>query len=295
MLIPRGNVLFEKQSLPYSDINVLYGNLEQQGFTGFVKLDNDGAEDYLFFSHGQFLRALEQDDAHMRVMTRPRILNKIKGDVPTSVYILDSSMVNVLSLSFAFQPLYRNVEVRKKEFKKIRDQLESDEQTGILQMNSRGDGASYHLLVDRGRLVFSNFAPAYGQIMCGLEDVSRFIEHIGKSGAQLNVFAEKAPEIESKRRDIEERLERVKVLLAKTQTGFFVKDDLVSVDEYIVREWGIRPSGAFPLELELPDGTIVNVKCQASKKLGGYVAIPAKLMKKIGLRDSDALSVQPIM
>lgn len=293
MLIPRGNALFEKQNLPYSDINVLYGNLEQQGFTGFIQLEN-GTVDYLFFSHGQFLRALECEDQHYRVLTRARVLNKIKGEVPTSVYVLDSAMANVLSLSFAFQPLYRNVEVRKKEFKKIRDQLEGDEQTGILYLNSREHGRHY-LLADRGRLVYNNLVAFFGQIMCGVDEVNRFLDTIAKAGAQLNVYAEKAPEIDNKRRETEERLERVKVLLAKTQTGLFVKEDVVSVDEYIAREWGLRPGSAFGVELELADGTIVTVKCQSAKKLGGYVNIPAKLMKRVGLRDSDALSVQPIM
>lgn len=293
MLIPRGNVLFEAQSLPYPDINVLYENLERQGFTGFLKFEGEaGAEDLLFFSFGQFLRAIEHEEPHFRVMTRPRILNKIKGDVPVSVYILDSTMVNVLSLSFAFQPLYRNVEVHKKEFKKIRDQMEADEQTGIIEVNTR-DG-QFFMLADHGKLVFNNFAPAYGQIMCGLEDVNRFIEYIAKNGAQLNVFAEKAGEIETKRRDLEERMERVKVLLAKTQGGLFVKDDMVAVDEYISREWGIKPGSPFIVELELPGGTIYTVKGQSGKKLGGYVMIPAKLMKKIGLHDGDALAVQPV-
>ncbi len=293
MLIPRGNVLFEKISLAYSDINTLYTNLEQQGFTGYIKIDSGATEDLLFFSHGQFLRAIEHDDGHDRVMTRPRILNRIKSDVPVSVYILPAAMVGVMSLAFAFQPMYRNVEVRKKEFKKIRDQLESDEHSGIVQVNTR-DG-SHYLIVDRGKTVYDNFAHAYGSILCGLEDVGRFLEYIGKNGAQVNVFAEKGYEIERKRREVEERLERVKVLLARTQSGWFVKDDMVGVDDYIVREWGVRATEPFGVEIELADGTVYSVKCQASKKLGGYVAIPSKLMKRMGLRDSDALSVQPIM
>lgn len=294
MQIPRGNVFFENQSLPYDDINTLYGNLEQQGFTGFVKIDNSPVEDYLFFSHGQFIRALEREDQQYKVLTRARVLNKIKSDVPTSVYVLDSSMSNVLSYSFSFQQLYRNVEVRKKEFKKIRDQLETDEHTGILTLNGRDHG-SYVLLCDRGRIVYNNLVAHFGQIMCGVDEVNRFLESISKAGAQLNVYAEKAVEIEAKKREAEERLERVKALLAKTQTGLFVKEDVVSVDEALVREWGVRAGSSFGVELELADGTLVTVKCQTAKKLGAYVAIPAKLMKRIGLRDGDPLSVQPIM
>lgn len=293
MVIPRGNVLFEKQSLPYADINVLYGNLEQEGFTGFVKLDNDTVQDFLFFNHGQFLRVVEQDEASARVMALTRVLNRVKGDVSVSVYVLPSTMVNVLSLAFAFQPVYRNVEIRKKEFKKIREQMESDEQTGVLEINSRE--ATVYLLIDRGKIVFNNFAPAYGQIVCGLEDVNRFLDYVGKSGAQLNVYAEKAGDIEVKRRESEERLERVKVLLAKTQGGLFKNEKSVEIDEYIIREWGLRSATSTGLEIELPDGAVITVTGQAAKKVGGYVLIPAKMMKKIGLRDGDALSVQPIM
>ncbi len=291
MVVPRGNPLFEKETLPYSDINILMNNLEQQGFTGFVRLDM-GMEDYFFYSHGQFLRALEIENQVVRVFTRARILNRIKSEVPTSVYVLSSQLVNVLSLAFAFQPLYRNVDVKKKELKKIRDNMEADEHSGVLELTAR-DGTQF-LVVDRGKIVFNNFARMYGQILCSPDDVTRFLENVGKYGAQLNVYAEKAPEIELRRRDIEEELERVKVLLAKTAGGFFQKDDVVSVDEYIVREWGIRGGTQFQVEMETPDGSLIVSKCATQKKLGGYVAIPAKLMKKLGLRDSDPLSVRPV-
>lgn len=294
MVIPRGNVLFEKESLAFPDINVLLSNLEQQGFTGYIRLDLSGPEGYLFYSHGQFLRAMEIDQSQARVQAQGRLLNKVKTrEVSTSVYILAAPLVNVLSLTFAFQPLYLNVEVKKKEMKKIRDAMETEEHTGIMELHRR-DGIHY-LLVDRGKLVFNNFARFYGQVMCGLEEVSKFLDVINKEGAQVNVFAEKAAEIENKRREIEEELERIKPLIAKTAGGFFQKDDVVSVDDYVVREWGIRAGSPFQVEMETPEGTLVAAKCSAAKKLGGYVAMSAKLMKKLKLRDGDLVSVRPLI
>lgn len=294
MVIPRGNVLFERESLPYSDINILMSNLEQQGFTGFIKLEAGGPEVYLFFAHGQFLRALEVDETGARINTRARVLNRIKGDVPTSVYVFASQQTQVLASLFAFQPLYRNVEVRKKELKKIRDHMESDEQTGVLELQTR-EGRHY-LLLDQGKIVFNHFSPFYGDVMCGVEEVNRLFDTVGKDGGSLTVYAEKASEIETKRRELEEELERVKVLLAKTESGgiFFKAGDMVRVDEYIVREWGVRTSGSFQIEMETPDGNIYTLPCQPAKKLGGYISVPAKFMKKLQLRDSDPLSVRPI-
>ncbi|MBM3466041.1 MAG: hypothetical protein FJX76_28465 [Armatimonadetes bacterium] len=294
MVIPRGNVLFEKESLAFPDINVLLSNLEQQGFTGYIRLDLFGPEGYLFYSHGQFLRAVEVDSSMARVHAQARLLNKVKTrEVPTSVYVMASQMVNVLSLAFAFQPLYLNVEVKKKELKKIRDAMESESQTGIMELHRR-DGTQY-LLVDQGRIVFNTFARYYGQVMCGIEEVSKYLEVINKEGAQVNIFAEKAAEIENKRRDIEEELERIKPLIAKSEGGFFTKDDVVRVDDYVVREWGgVKGNAPFIVEMETPDGTLVQSKCTAAKKLGGYVSMSTKLMKKLKLRDGDLVSVRPV-
>lgn len=294
MVIPRGNVLFENELLPYSDLNILMGNLEQQGFTGYLKFEPGGPAGYLFYAHGQFLRALEVDETGARMNTLPRLLNRIKTDVPTAVYILAPQQTQVLASFFAFQPLYRNVEVRKKDLKKIRDHMESDEQTGLLELSTRE--ARHWLLLDQGKLVFNHFLPAYGELLCGVEEVNRLLDIIGRDGGSLTVYAEKASEIDSKRRELEAELERVKVLLAKTEQGsiFFKAGDQVRVDEYIVREWGLKPSGTFQVEMETPDGNIYTLPCQSAKKLGGYISVPAKFMKKLQLRDSDPLSVRPI-
>jgi len=293
-LIPPGNALFEREVLSYEDVNILSNNLEAQSFTGVLQL-HGGTDGVFFFSNGKFLRAMEaEEELRLRVVGRSRLVNRIKGEVLASAYVLSPASVNVLSLCFAFQPLYRGMEVRKKELKMIRNQLESDEQTGLLEFQL-GGGVRY-LLLDHGRFVFDSFANAYGDILCGLEGVTRLVEQINTEGAVLSVYSEKAAEIERQRRMVEEELEKVKVLTVRTESGFggmFAKEDTIKVDEYIVREWGLTTM-PFDVELEMPDASVFVTHCVAAKKLGSYLTMSVKLMKKLGLADGDPISVGPV-
>ncbi len=292
MVLPRGNPLIEKVTLPFPDVNVMLNNLEQQGFTGIVTLELSRFEGDIFFDHGNIVRTLEVENGNTKVQPLARILNRAKKeDILASSYVLSAQLVSVLSLNFTFQPLYLDYEVKEKELKKVLSTLEVDSYTGIIEIITR-DGTSY-LLVDQGLLVTDFFSPEYGQIIAGTEYVSKFLDFVSTDGAIINIYAEKSEEIEEKRREIEEELEKIKQLIIKEEKGLFKAPDAFWVDEYILQEWGIKNTRSFMLELETPDGVVLLVRGLPNKKLGGYISTVGKNIKKMKLKEGDLVSVKP--
>jgi hypothetical protein len=294
--LPKGNPLIEKITLPFSDINIMIQNLEQQGFTGYVLLEVFKAEGIIFFSHGEIIRALELEEGKVKVLKSARLLNKVKNkEVPTNSYVMSAQIISVLSNIFAFEPLYRDYEVKKKEFKKVLSTLEADNITGILEVMTKEAG--HVLLIDHGKIVTDSFANEYGQVLCGLDAVNNFLDVIFREGARINVLAEKADEIEFKKRTIQEELEKERQLIAKTQGGAlasFKSSDSVKIEEYLVKEWGLKPSATFGVEAETAEGKIFTLKCSGSRNLGNYISIGSALMKKMNIKDGDLINVRPV-
>ena len=294
MQVPKGNILIEDETLPFSDINTMLTNLEEDGFTGYVKLDLQGSNGLIFYNAGTMTRAMEvaPTSGSASVHLLPRLLNRIKNrELPTSTYVTSSQIVSVLGGLFAFQPLYLDYEVKRRELKKVLTNLETGAYSGIIKMASRE--GTYFLLMDRGELVTDRFSREYGQVLCGTEAVSELLDYVHKNGATINVYAEKFAEIENRRRQKEEELEKIKQLIAKTDSGFFRAGDVVKVDEYIVREWGIDAKAIFNVELETPEGDLYEYKCQAARKMGGYAGLAPAMLKKMGLKEGDLVTIRP--
>lgn len=293
MVLPKGNPLFEKVNLPFHDVNLLLTNLEQQGFTGYVKLDLYKFDAVVFYKQGKTERVAEIAGSNVKIHPKARIINRAKKkDMDTSVYIFSPQIIDVLSSLFAFQPLYLDYEVKEKELKKVMGTLEADQYSGVIEFITR-DGTSY-ILLDQGDLVIDSFASEYGQIISGTEAVSKFLDFVSSDGAIINIYAEKQEEIEAKKKQIEEEMEKIKELIIKEEKGFFKAGDVFWVDEYIIQEWGIRNPKSLNLELETPEGVIHIVKCQPSKKLGGYISTVGGNMKKLKLKEGDVVNVKPI-
>ncbi|MHB2018550.1 MAG: hypothetical protein ACYCW6_16510 [Candidatus Xenobia bacterium] len=296
MIIPRGNILFEGETLNLDDVNVMVSNLEQQGFTGYVRLEADTRNaGLLFFNQGSFVRAMEADESVCTVQPKTRVINKARvGDIPVSVYILSVEMTQVLALAFAFQKLYVNVEAKKKEIKKVRESLEQEDQSGMIEFLS--PGGTIYALVDRGKLVYDSFAREYGQIMCGPDQLNKAFETLSKeSAATMNVYGEKYAEIDARRRVIEDELEKTRQLIAKVEkTAFGGSDDVVKIDEYILKDWSVKVSSGFQVELETPGGEIVTARCNAGRKVGQYLAISQKLLKRLNVKEGEVINVKPV-
>lgn len=295
MQVPKGNVLIEDETLPFADINTMLSNLEGDGFTGYVKLDLQDSNGLIFYAGGTMTRALEVDptSGSANVHLLPRLLNRIKNrELPTSTYVTSSQIVSVLGGIFAFQPLYLDYEVKRRELKKVLTNLETGEYSGIIKMASRE--GTHFLLMERGELVTDRFSREYGQVLCGTEAVSELLDYVHKNGATINVYAEKASEIENRRRQKEDELEKIKQLIAKTDSGFFRAGDIVKVDEYIVREWGLDAKAVFNVELETPEGDLYEYKCQATRKMGGYAGLAPAMIKKMGIKEGDLITIRPV-
>lgn len=295
MVLPRGNSLIEKITLPFADINVMLNNLEQQGFTGYVRLDFDTkSAGVIFFLYGGIVNSVEMENSHVKISPMPKILNRVKRkEVSANSYVLSAPIVSVLSSMFAFQPLYMDYQIKKKEIEKILSKAEEEAYTGIVELRSRE--AEAILLVDKGTIIKDNYTVQYGQIICGNEAISQLIVSMSRTGGTLNMYAEKASEIDAKKKMIQEEIDRIKQLVVKSESALFRGGSQIKVDESIVKEWGFKAGSNFSVEVETAEGEIQEMKCTSGKKLTGYVAIPAQLLKKSGLREGDLLSLRPLL
>jgi hypothetical protein len=295
LVLPKGNPLIEKVTLPFTDINTMLNNLEQEKFTGYVKLELAKSTGVFFYLDGNMLRAVEIDDTNVKVNPPARIVNRTKNrEVNTSTYVLSPRIIEVLALNFAFQPLYLDYEVRKKELKKVMNTLESNLYTGIIEF--RDKDSTRFVLLDRGELVTDFFASEYGEIIAGTESVSKYLDMISKEGAVINIYAERHEEIINRRKAIEEEMDKIKQLIIKEEKGWSLlkSGDIFWIDEYIFEEWGLDAK-SINLELETPDGMIHVVKVQPNKKMGGYISTIGANIKKMGLNEDDLVSVKPII
>lgn len=294
MIVPRGNILFEHETLTHTDVEIMIANLEQQGFTGYVRAElGPQSAGFIFYHHGNFMRAYEIHDGNVTVVQKQRVVNRLRGyETSVSVYVLSSQMISVLSVAFTFQRLFVNVEAKKKEIKRIRDGLETEEQSGMMEFVSR-DGTTY-ALIDRGKLVYDNFAREYGQIMCGVEELNRAFDQLGRDGAYLNVYGEKYGEIHARVNLVNEELEKTRQLIARVEAGIFKgSDDMVKIDEFILKEWNVRTTGNVQVELETPSGEIRQARCQPGKKLQQYVVVPKAMLKVLNIQEGEVLNVRP--
>ncbi|MBI3925904.1 MAG: hypothetical protein HY319_10225 [Armatimonadetes bacterium] len=273
----------------------MLSNLEQDAFTGYVSLKMEGGDGFVFFSRGTVVRAVETQNSEFKVRMLPRILNKVKqvSEVATSSYVLSSNIVEVLSALFAFKPLYIDYQVKRKELKKVLTNLEHDEMSGVLEVREAEQSLVY-LLLERGNLVTDRFTSSYGDIVCGTEEVSSLLDHIHKNGAMIQVYAEKAHEIENKKRMIEEDLEKIRQLIVKSESGMFRDKETIKVAEEIVREWGLDVKSTFRVEVETGSGDLYSYKCQGARKLGGYASLHTMMLNSMGVKDGDLVNVRPL-
>ncbi len=286
--------MLEDVPLTFDDISIMLTNLEADAFTGYVRMDLSGSDGYIYYSHGSMVRAIEIiRGGEMKVRPLPRLLNMVKqaGSAPTSSYVMSGKIVNVLSSSFAFKPLYMDYQVKRKELKKVLTNLEHDEFSGVLQFE--GPDGRVSVLLDRGEPVHDQFAHHYGQVLCGRDAINGLFDYVHQNGSTIQVYAEKANEIDAKRRAVEEELEKIRQLIIKQETGMFRAQDVVRVAEEIVREWGLDVKATFNVLIETPSGDIHKFKCQGAKKLGAYAGIHANLLKTVGVKDGDLVNVSP--
>lgn len=63
MYIPKGNVLIEDIALSYDDMREMQANLAADSFTGYLKLDLESFQAYIFYVEGELEQILEVENA----------------------------------------------------------------------------------------------------------------------------------------------------------------------------------------------------------------------------------------
>lgn len=297
MYIPKGNILIEDVVLTFQDMRDMQANLSVDEFTGYVKMALETSCAYLFYDSGAVIQVLEVDNdtGVVTLQLEQRLMNRIKlSEITCSTYVTSKSVVNVFTGMFAFQPLYVDYEVTKRDMPKVLEKLQSDRYSGLLRLSTRE--GTYYLVVNCGEIVRDRFCSYYGEVLCGSEEVDRILNFdFDSEGATLSVYVERADEIESKRAAKEEELEKIKTFRVKSDGGFLRSKDIVKVDTYVVREWNILdPSKAFSVEIETPDGSLYEYKCQSGNKFGDRAGLHPDMMKKMGLQEEDVISMRPL-
>jgi|GEM_PF-869941 len=295
MILPKGSPLIEDIKLGYTDVNIMMNNLEQEGFSGYIILDYEEGRGIFFFLHGGIINTLEVKNAEEEVYTAclaAKFFNRIrKKETKVSVYILTPNMASVLSNIYLFNPLYKNHEVHKKELMLILSETEEKSYTGFLSAMGQ-DGLTY-IIFDKGKLIIDNFAINVGQVICSSEKIHLFFDYISENGSKIFFYAESQKVIEGRKKEIQRRLNRIKQLIIKGETRFLGKNDLIKIDEYIVREWSIKTS-TFEVEVESINGKTYKIEASSGKKLGGYAAFSNALIKKLGLKEGDLVNISPV-
>lgn len=297
MYIPKGNILIEDVELSNQDVRDMQANLSADGFTGYVKLDLGATSAYLMYIDGNIEQVLEVDNSTQSVSMQleQRLFNRIKMDeIKCSSYVTSKRVVSVLMGLFAFQPLYSEYEAKKRDMPRLLDKLKDGSYSGLMKLSSRE--GTYYFIIDNGEVMRDRFCRYYGEILCGNDEVNRIINfEFDSDGATISVFAERVDEIEAKRKAKEEELEKIKTFVVKSDGGFLRANDVVKVDNYVLREWDIAdPKSSFTVELETPDGALYEYKCQGGAKYGDRAGLTPAMMKKMGVSEGDAISIRPL-
>lgn len=293
MILPRGNPLIEKINLSYADINIMLNNLEQDGFSGHLEFDCTSFKGNIFLIHGSTTNAFEiTGPREIHISNVSKILSKLKQDgVQVSAYVFSPQILAVISNAYAFNIVYENYYVKKNELIKVIKEIERDNITGFLEAPLKE--GTFYLIFDGGRVIVDNFIDTFGQVVCGAENVKKFLDNLSAEGANINVYGEKADEIDLKKEQARKELDKIKQLCVKAESRFLQPQDNVRIDEFVYKNWGIAPV-PIEIEIEIRSGKTYKLKCIPGKKLEEYIAFSKKALKELGIAEGDMVRVVPI-
>lgn len=295
MLLPTGNPLFERRNLNIVDVQILRDNLEKDKFSGYIALweTERKMKGCFFFCDGAIKNSIEFDDSgNIKLIKNPRLLNKMKiRSYFISVYVLSARISEVIAGSYLYDYLYKDYDIRKKEFKNFLSTIELDGVSGFASLNSQG--TTKELIFSHGKIVMDNFTEEYGKIICQSERIDSLISYVMNTGAKLNFLGEKEDNISQKEALALKQLDFEKELIVKKLGGLGVASDTIRVDEMFYKQWDIKPSVKNSVDLETPDGNIHVIKCSSGKNLAGNAMLPDPLMKKLGVTEGAVIYIKP--
>lgn len=281
-----------------SDLRTMVDNLCADGFSGYVKFElSQGKHAYVFVANGDQVRAFEMVESRgdVKVAKPERLMNMAGsggGKVSAWSYILSSRLASVLGQSFAFKPLYRDYQVKRKELKKVLDNMTHDNHSGFLQFDL-ADGRAV-VVLDKGEPVHDQFISQYGEVLCGRDVITNLFDYVYAQGAVVHVFAEKQNELEARNRRANDDLDKMIQLSVKPVGGMFASKDTVNIDLEYARGWGYNGKNVFQVAVEDVDGRLLGVyKAKGVSKKNLTIEIPQKIVTDLGLIESQEVTVYP--
>ena len=287
----------EGVQLTGADLRTMVDNLCADGFSGYIKFElSAGRFAYVFVAHGDQVRAFEMLDSRsdIKVAKPERLMNMAgnTGRVQAWSYILSARLAMVLGNSFAFKPLYRDYQVKKKELKKVLDNMTHDSHSGFLQFDL-ADGRAV-VVLDKGEPIHDQFISQYGEVLCGRDVITNLFDYVYSQGAVVHVFAEKSHELEVRSRRANDDLDKMIQLTVKPVGGMFTSKDTVNLDLEYARGWGYNGKSAFQVAIEDMDGRHLGVfKAKGVSKKNLMLEIPQKIISELGLSESQEVTVYP--
>lgn len=280
-----------------SDLRTMVDNLCADGFSGYVKFElSPGKHAYVFVANGDQVRAFEMTEARgdVKVAKPDRLMNMAGGNgrVLAWSYILSGRLANVLGNSFAFKPLYRDYQVKKKELKKVLDNMTHDNHSGFLQFDL-SDGRAV-VVLEKGEPIHDQFISQYGEVLCGREVITNLFDYVYSQGAVVHVFAEKYHELENRSRRANDDLDKMIQLTVKAVGGMFASKDTLNLDLEYARGWGFNAKSTFQIAVEDMDGRMLGTyKAKGVSKKNLNLEIPQKIVTELGLQESQEVTVYP--
>lgn len=283
-----------------SDLRTMVDNLCADGFSGYVKFDLvPGKQAYVFVANGDQVRAFELNEARgdMRIQKPEKLINMAGAAgnrVAASSFILSAKLARTLGSSFAYKSLYRDYHIRKKELKKVLDNLEHDSHSGFVQFDMPEGRAV--VVLERGEPVHDQFISQYGEILCGRDVISSLFSHVHANGATVHVYAEKSNELEARNRRADEDLDKMINLTVKSVSGMFAGGkDILKLDLELARSWGINGKNTvFELAIEDMEGKLLGVrKAQGVAKKNLALEMHKNVLTELGLSDTQEVTVYP--
>lgn len=290
MEVPKGNPLIENVPMGYEDIDIMHRNLQSGNFTGYIKLDGQGVEGYIFMLHGGMIYSLEYINGTYEATLEWRLKNRAKSQqLNVSTYILSPSLVTIMAQLFAYDQINLN---KKKLSTNLRD-LEQDGQCGIMEVIKQN--TTYHILLDEGKSVTDNILANYGSIVCGSNQINNLTEESSR-GVKMKFFGQRQGEIDIKKKMVERELSKIKHLIVIIEKGIFISD-AIKVDNTVMEEWlAIEEPGKKinDVEVENDKGNLTLCKVQAKRNIGvNKILVPSKIIKKLDTVENATLIVTP--
>ena len=292
MKVPKGNPFLKETELDFDDITIMVENLKANSFNGYVKFDSQPFTSILFCKEGMITCIAEWSGNNYKMLHEAMLHYKLRNIKPAvSSYILSPEMIDVLGGVYAYQEIYLNYQIRKKEFRRFFETLRQNKYTGIMEIKQLSE--PIFLLLNKGTVVTDQFLERYGEAVCGTDSISQLFDTIDTGGGVINTYAEKVDEIERKRRTYQEDLAKVKELIIGVESSLLKGGNAAKIDEIVFREWQ-RFGEVAQVEIQTASGIIEYAKITAAKNKGMKILVPQALLKKFKINKDETVLVKPI-